>query len=152
MGFSAIKRMDLRMPLVRWRHYFKIGLKQPMTENAQRGKHRSAKDNGIEQGSAGHILYDIEKAGPDKHIPNRLNQARPLIGVTVPLGEIGICLTRGRSVNGIERPNEFRIQSEGIRLNKWKRIIRLRLNIHAYNLKARLTVTDTRAARAAEKV
>jgi hypothetical protein len=55
-------------------------------------------------------------------------------------------------VNGVEKCNEFRIEWESIRQNEWKRIIPLGFNIHAYNLKAHLTVTDACAARAAEKV
>jgi hypothetical protein len=70
--------------------------------------------------------------------------------VPVPLGEVGICLTRGRSVNRVEKRNQFRIECQCVRLNERKRIIPLRLNIDPYNLKPGLTVTDPCATRATE--
>ena len=72
--------------------------------------------------------------------------------VPVPLGKVGICLTRRGSVKGIELRHEFRGERQGIGLNERKRIVRLRLDVDANNLKSGTTVADACAARAAEKV
>ena len=55
-------------------------------------------------------------------------------------------------MNCVERGYEFTIKRERVRLNEPERIIRLRLNIYADNLKPGSAVADSRAPGATEKV
>src|ERR1700741_2750157 len=99
-----------------------------------------------------HVLYDVWEAGADEHLANRLNQPRPLLGVPVTLGEIRIRLARRRRVDSIEQRYELWIELERVRLNERQRIVGLRHDANADNVKASLGVADTGAAGAAEKV
>ena len=66
--------------------------------------------------------------------------------------EIGIRLAWRRCVNGVKRSNELRVECKRVSLNELKRIMRLRINIHADNLESCSAVTDTRTASATEKI
>ena len=152
MRFAAIKGVNLRVLVVGRNHYHEVRLKQPMTKDAQIRKHRSAKHDSVDERSAIHVLNDVRKAGANQHFANRLNQPGPLVSIAIPLGEIRIGLARRRCMNGVKRGDKLWIKLQRVRLNKWKRIIRLRLNIDADNLKARFSVTDAGTPGAAEKI
>ena len=91
-------------------------------------------------------------AGPLQHLSNGFRETWPFVRIPVSFSKVGICLTRRGSVKSIEQREEFRVERQGVGLNERKRIVRLRLNVHAYNLKSGATVADACAARAAEKV
>ena len=118
----------------------------------QIGKHCAAKHHGIEKRRSIHILDDVGQSRTNKNVANRLDQAWPFMRIPVSFGEIGVCLTRRRGVNGVKRSNEPRVEREGICLNERERIMWLWIYIHANNLEARFAVTNTSAASTTKKI
>jgi hypothetical protein len=76
-----------------------------------------------------------------QHFADGLYQTRPFMPVPIPLGKIGICLARRRGVNEIERRDKIRIERKGVSLDEGQRIVRLGINVHAKDIKARSVVS-----------
>jgi len=55
-------------------------------------------------------------------------------------------------VNCVERPYKLRIEPHRVGLDERKRIVRLRYDIHTYDLEARSTVPDTGPSSTAKKI
>ena len=72
--------------------------------------------------------------------------------VPISLGQVGIRLAGRRRMDSVKRSHKLRIKFQRVGLDKRKRVIGLRLVVHADNLKARPTVPDASAASAAEQI
>jgi hypothetical protein len=144
--------MHLRVLSVGWRDNREVRLKEPMPENAQALKHRSAEDHRINKGCSVYILDDVGEARLNQHIAHWLNQPGPHVAVAVTFGEIGIRLAGRRGVDCIKRGDKLRIELERVTLDKPERKVTLRLVVHANNFKSSPAVSNSRAASAAEKV
>jgi hypothetical protein len=123
-----------------------------MTKHTQMWKHCSAKDHRIKQRRAINVFNDVGAASPNQHFADGLNQTRPLVPVSVSLGKVGIRLAWRRGMDGVKRSHELKVEFQRVGLDEGKRIVRLRLIVHADDLKARSTVSDASAPSAAEQI
>ena len=152
LRFALVEGMAYRMLAVRRREDREVRLEQPVAQHAQAFEHGSAKDDGIKKRCPIHVLDDIGKPGLDEHIANRLDKARPLVGVLIALRQIRVGLTRRRGVDGVERGDKLRIELHGIGLNEGQRIAGLRIDIHADDLETGFGESLAGAAGAAEQI
>ncbi len=72
--------------------------------------------------------------------------------VAIAFSEVGVGMTRRRSVNGVERSEELRVESKRVSLDEFKRIVWLGVDIHADNAESGHAVPDAGAASATEKI
>ena len=129
-----------------------VGLEQSVPDDAQAGKHGAAKHNVVLQRRSFDILDNVRLAGSDQNVPNRLNEPWPVIGITVPVSEVGIRLTRRGSVDRVKGSDEERVKPHRVGLNELEGKPGLRREINTHHLKPSATIPDRRPSRPAEKV
>ncbi len=95
MRLSAIKSMYFGVPFMRWGHNLKIRFKQTVSKYAKPRKHRTAKDNWIDQWCPVYVFHYIWEPGLNQNTSNWLNKSRPFVGVSISLGKIRIGLAGG---------------------------------------------------------
>jgi len=125
--------------------------KNAMTADAK-PEHAATQHHGRMQRRTGHVLDNPRTANGDECLPDWINKVWVIFLTATPRSRLGITLAWGRGVKCSKSPVIIAEIVEGIGLNEFEWVSRLRLDVHADNIEAGAMIADCTAASAAKEV
>lgn len=135
--------------ITRRRRYLKRRLKDAVTANVET-EARAAKCDGIYERRAGHVFDDVRNARTPEQCARMRNEIRAVLYVS------GTPFVRRKRLAWRRGPNEIHVANlvsvQSIRLHEFERVVGLRLDVDAHNLKTGAVESHAGAACPTEKI